>query len=412
MVTITEFIGGDWMTIEVSIVMNSYNKYPQCLYSLYALEYQTFEHSRMEVILVDDNSSDETPSLTNYTPPYKFKYIRLSTNQGRSKAKNIGIAEATGNIVIMLDAEVIVEPDFVKQQYLYHQSEELLAVTTCLNHCSTYTIYDNQFNNSQIKHFQNIVDKKIRKLPSKLRALLQKNKLRHARKGKVEIFTKEDIENQKYKDLSFPTPLYPDLIQKFQGDLNGFAFPWIFVITQKLSFKRSLIDDVGPFYEGFNGYGSEDWEFGYRLYKHGVKIVDDSNGYIYHQEHPRNSAHDAREALLNYIIFLKRHRSFDIGALSLCWMGKDELYVNEVLKEYNKLYSVYPGEYSPFIELYKKLFENVLEQLYSQESVTHLIHSSGLDNSIVMSALSQKDDLQKKGDYHYLTNAMDFLLSL
>ncbi|MEY8348457.1 glycosyltransferase family 2 protein [Bacillus cereus] len=108
------------MSLEVSIVMNSYNRYPQCLYSLYALEAQTFSHSKMEVIFVDDASTDETPILQNYSSSYTFKYIRCSKNQGRSKAKNIGIDAAEGNIIIMLDAEVIVAPNCVEQQYLYH----------------------------------------------------------------------------------------------------------------------------------------------------------------------------------------------------------------------------------------------------------------------------------------------------
>ncbi|MEY8348463.1 glycosyltransferase [Bacillus cereus] len=400
------------MTIEISIIMNSYNKYPQCLYSLYALEYQTFEHSRMEVILVDDNSSDETPSLKNYTPPYKFKYIRLATNQGRSKAKNIGIAEAKGNIIIMLDAEIIVEPDFVKQQYLYHQSDDLLAVTTCLNHCSTYTIYDKQFSDSQMKHFQSLINKKIRRLPRNSREILKKNKLRHNRKNKVEIFKKQDIKSQRYRDLSFPTPYYPEIIKNFDRNFNGFFLPWIFVITHKLSFKKSLIDTIGPFYENFEGYGAEDWEFGYRLYKYGVKILDDPNGFIYHQEHPRNSINDKREGLLNYVIFFKKHHNFDVGCLSLWWLGKDLVYVNEVVKEYNKLCKDYSGEYSVFVDFYKRLFSTVFQLFISKKKVTNLVAASELDRGVVSSALLQKKDLEKKGGYSYLINAMNFLLSL
>ncbi|MDG4656626.1 glycosyltransferase family 2 protein [Ectobacillus antri] len=399
------------MSIEVSIVMNSYNKYPQCLYSLYALEYQTFPHKKMEVILVDDTSSDETPLLANYNPPFIFKYIRPAVNQGRSRAKNIGIAEATGHIIIMLDAEVIVEPDFVRQQYLYHQSEELVAVTTCFNHRSTYTVYDPQFNSNQLKHFQNLLNKKIRKLPQKSKLLLQKSKLRRVN-GKLEIFSKEDIGKGRYKDLSFPTPYYPHLIQKFQENFHEFLLPWMFVITHKLSFKRSLLDDIGNFYEGFDGYGSEDWEFGYRLYKYGVKIIDDPHGCIYHQEHPRNSANDEREGLSNYIIFFKRHRGFDIGALSLCWIGKDELYVNEVVKEYVKLCHEHPGEYAAFIEVYKRLFELVLDQLYAQNNVMKLLDISGLESSVIMIALAEKGRLQNLGVYNHLTQTMDFLLSL
>lgn len=400
------------MGIEVSIVMNSYNKYPQCLYSLYALENQTFDLSKVEVIFVDDASTDETPSLMHYNPPYTFKYIRCETNQGRSKSKNIGIYAAQGNIIMMLDAEVIVEPHCVEQQYLYHQSESLLAVTTCLNHYSTYTVYDKKFTNSQKSHFYDIVRKMENKLPISSQSIVQKRKLKRVRKDKVQIFTKEDIQSQRYKDLSFPNPFFPELVEHFGKDFNHCFLPWIFVIPQKLSFKRSLIDAIGPFYEGFQGWGAEDWEFGYRLYKHGVKIIDEPNIRIYHQEHPRNMTDDKKEGDANYLTFFRRYYSFDVGCLYLWRLGKDLYYVNELIKEYEKLSESNPSEYSDLIGCFIRLFEVVLEQVVSGKEITYLRSLSGLDENKLQSALIQKEKVDSLGHYPHIVNAFDFLLSL
>ncbi|MDF2680659.1 MAG: glycosyltransferase, partial [Brevibacillus sp.] len=105
------------MSIDVTVILPSYNRYPLNLLTLYSLENQTFDPSRMEVILIDDASTDKTHSLQYYRPPYSFQYIRNCRNEGRSKTRNKGIKAAKGEILIFLDAEVIVDPDFVNNHY-------------------------------------------------------------------------------------------------------------------------------------------------------------------------------------------------------------------------------------------------------------------------------------------------------
>ena len=85
--------------IKVSIIMPSYNKYHQLSLSLYGLSKQTFSHMEYEVILIDDCSTDNTPTLFEETDvPFKLKYIRLKNNKGRSFTRNIGIKHSEGEI--------------------------------------------------------------------------------------------------------------------------------------------------------------------------------------------------------------------------------------------------------------------------------------------------------------------------
>ncbi|MEY8348456.1 hypothetical protein AALF16_09120 [Bacillus cereus] len=119
-------------------------------------------------------------------------------------------------------------------------------------------MYDQQFSKYQINHFYRLAKNRIRELPRNLQIFIRRNEFRHSQKDKLEIYTKEEIKNQRYKDLSFPNSFFPDVIKNLGGNFNDFLFPWIFVIPQKLSFKKSLIDIIGPFYEGFNGWGAED----------------------------------------------------------------------------------------------------------------------------------------------------------
>jgi hypothetical protein len=111
--------------IEVSIIMPSFNKYPLNLLTLYSLERQTFDPSKMEVIFIDDASTDQTEqNLKDYNPPYHFNYIRSKTTLGRSRGRNLGIKASRGTILIFLDAEMITEPDFVENHFNYHQSAQ------------------------------------------------------------------------------------------------------------------------------------------------------------------------------------------------------------------------------------------------------------------------------------------------
>jgi GT2 family glycosyltransferase len=55
----------------------------------------------MEIIVVDDASSDSTPETIRRYPD--VRYIRLETNRGESGARNVGIAASRGKYVAFLD---------------------------------------------------------------------------------------------------------------------------------------------------------------------------------------------------------------------------------------------------------------------------------------------------------------------
>lgn len=102
--------------IRFSIIVPTYNEENDIKFtldSLVALNYPNFE-----VLMVDD-STDSTPDIIR---TYADKGIRLIKpgGGGRCEARNIGIKQATGDIFIILNADVQLPRDFlhqIKKQY-------------------------------------------------------------------------------------------------------------------------------------------------------------------------------------------------------------------------------------------------------------------------------------------------------
>jgi GT2 family glycosyltransferase len=92
----------------VSVIVCAYNAagtIDDCLSALGRIDYP-----HVEVIVVDDGSSDDTAARTLAYPWARL--IRVA-NGGLSAARNIGLHAATGDIVVYVDADVRVEPSWL-----------------------------------------------------------------------------------------------------------------------------------------------------------------------------------------------------------------------------------------------------------------------------------------------------------
>jgi GT2 family glycosyltransferase len=101
-------------TPRVSVVVCTYNggrTLDQCLRSLLALDYPDFE-----VIVVDDGSTDDTPSILARFPDVR---VIRQPNNGLSVARNVGLEAATGEIVAYTDSDCYADSDWLT--HLVHQ---------------------------------------------------------------------------------------------------------------------------------------------------------------------------------------------------------------------------------------------------------------------------------------------------
>jgi O-antigen biosynthesis protein len=91
----------------VSVVVASYNgarTLDECLLSLASLNYPSYE-----VIVIDDGSTDATREVLAQHP---VRAIHVE-NGGLSRARNLGIAAATGEIVAFIDSDAFADPDWL-----------------------------------------------------------------------------------------------------------------------------------------------------------------------------------------------------------------------------------------------------------------------------------------------------------
>ncbi len=94
-----------------SIVIPTYNEEADIvatLEKLLALDYSEYE------ILVVDESSDRTPELVQSFEDDRIQYRRQTRGTGRSAARNQGIVEAKGEVVLILNADVFLPASILK----------------------------------------------------------------------------------------------------------------------------------------------------------------------------------------------------------------------------------------------------------------------------------------------------------
>lgn len=101
---------------DVSVVTAAYNAADAIERALESVRQQTVDESRIEHIVVDDGSTDQTASLVDsFEAPY-LRLISVDENTGDGTiACNRGIRTARGEFVIVLDADDEFSPSLVER---------------------------------------------------------------------------------------------------------------------------------------------------------------------------------------------------------------------------------------------------------------------------------------------------------
>jgi glucosyl-dolichyl phosphate glucuronosyltransferase len=99
------------MAIDCSVIICTYNRCSLLVKTLRSLMEQSFPADRLEIIVVDNNSTDDTAMVVRacaLDSPVVISYL-LEMNQGLSHARNLGLREARGELIAFIDDDATAE---------------------------------------------------------------------------------------------------------------------------------------------------------------------------------------------------------------------------------------------------------------------------------------------------------------
>ncbi len=214
------------------------------------LDEQTAAPSDYELVVVDDGSTDGTPEVVKAVgaPESRLRYFRQE-NQGPAAARNLGVREAKGKIVLFTGDDCL--PD---------------------------------------------------------RRLIEEHLRAHDRSGDVGVVGHVAW----HPDLEL-TPLMLFLDQGAQFGFGYINDPdhvsaWSFY-TANCSVQRHWIEEVGGFDEDFENAAYEDIELAYRMQQRGLRIIYHRPALTYHHHAPTLEGHLVRQRLCgrSSVIFWRKH---------------------------------------------------------------------------------------------------------
>lgn len=187
----------------------------------------------VKVVVCDDGSPDHTREVAeSFSRRLPLEYAWQEDLGFRAgQARNMGLDRATGDVVIFIDDDVLVRPDFVDAHVRAHQNAP-----------------DAQ---SVVVGFRHRTDQFVGTVP-----------------------TWEEIVSGERDDR----------IADLRGaEIHDHPQPWIFVYSCNFSVRRPV---PIRFDDRFEGWGIEDTDFGYRLHQAGFGIYAEPSARVLHVEDP------------------------------------------------------------------------------------------------------------------------------
>lgn len=113
---------------KISVIIPFYNRVDWTAEAIRSVQRQT--HQNFELLLIDDGSTDDLTSLTEFiSTDSRIKYSR-QVNAGPAVARNYGIQLATGRYISFLDSDDFFLPEKLEAQLRYMEDRQLLVSHT------------------------------------------------------------------------------------------------------------------------------------------------------------------------------------------------------------------------------------------------------------------------------------------
>ena len=107
--------------MEASIIIPVYNRKEILKEALRFLFNQRYPKEDYEIVVVDDGSTDGTKEMINsLSAPCRLVYLHQN-RKGPHIARNLGIQNARGKIIIFIDSDIFTPPDFINEHIKFHR---------------------------------------------------------------------------------------------------------------------------------------------------------------------------------------------------------------------------------------------------------------------------------------------------
>mgnify|MGYP002474685456 CR=1 FL=1 len=271
--------------VRISVIIPVYNQYSSLCKVLNAFSIQTTNVNTYEVIVVDDGSSDEIRNISDLACFGKIRgRIIHQENRGRASARNAGIREAQGNVIIFCDADRFPRSDFIVQHMKFHQKGADIVIGTSFDYFGNINLVLNE------KTDWDFVNR-FSRLPPYFR----------------KISTIFDESGQTISKLS-----------------------WLGYLVGNSSIKKEIVNDVGGFDESFTEWGFEHFDAAYRLYRKGYRFTMNRSAVNYHIPHPRQKYFYKFAITSNAEMFANKYPEIDARVLAEFINGRTE---NEIAEK-------------------------------------------------------------------------------
>ena len=116
--------------MDLSIIIINYKTKDLTLQTLTSIFKADPPSGKMEVFLIDNHSQDDTPVTVKQQFP-QVKQILSSTNLGFAGGNNLGLRQAKGRYILLLNSDTIIEPDTLTVMIKYMDANPQVGLSTC-----------------------------------------------------------------------------------------------------------------------------------------------------------------------------------------------------------------------------------------------------------------------------------------
>ncbi|MEU7585791.1 glycosyltransferase [Micromonospora sp. NPDC049230] len=235
-----------------SVVIPTYNRMDLLRRTLDALTRQDIGTDAFEVLVVDDGSSDDTEAMVaSFRDRLDVRYFFQPDEGFRvAAARNIGIAEARGDVLVFLDSGVLAHSGCLRAHLRSHAAEQPAAVIGYV-YCFNYANED-AGDMQETLDFDDV-------------------------DGTIGLLRREG----RWLDIR------EDFYTRVDDRLRDLPAPWLMYWTCNVSARTRQVRAVGAFDEEFRTWGSEDIDLAYRLHQDGAVFLIDRDAGALHHPHPK-----------------------------------------------------------------------------------------------------------------------------